>query len=257
MKPGSVIVDLAAEQGGNCELTVPGEVTVAHGVTIIGYKDLPCRLAKTASTLYATNLFRLSEDLIKTNSVEPAADSGAAAIHMNMEDEVIRGTTVINQGEVTWPPPPPKLSAAPAAAPKAAPAPAAHGHGPSTTVSSPARVAVMFAVAAVLFWLIGAGAPTAFLGHFTVFVLGCFIGYMVVWNVTPALHTPLMSVTNAISSIIVIGALVQVAPPLADGITRPELLIKVMAAAAIALTAINMFGGFAVTRRMLEMFRKN
>ena len=258
MKPGSVIVDLAAEQGGNCELTVPGEVTVQHGVTIIGYKDLPCRLAKTASTLYATNLFRLSEDLIKTNSVEPAADTGAAAIHMNMEDEIIRGTTVIDQGNITWPPPPPKLSAAPAAAPKAAaPAPAAHGHGPSTTVSSPARVATMFAVAAVLFWLIGTGAPTAFLGHLTVFVLGCFIGYMVVWNVTPALHTPLMSVTNAISSIIVIGALVQVAPPLADGITRPEMLIKVMAAVAIALTAINMFGGFAVTRRMLEMFRKN
>ncbi|MDR2838408.1 MAG: Re/Si-specific NAD(P)(+) transhydrogenase subunit alpha [Azonexus sp.] len=258
MKPGSVIVDLAAEQGGNCELTVPGEVAVAHGVTIVGYKDLPCRLAKTASTLYATNLFRLSEDLIKTKSVEPESDAGKAAIHLNMEDEVVRCTTVINQGEVTWPPPPPKLSAAPAAAPKAAvPAPAAHGHGPSTSVSSPTRVAVMFAVAAALFGLIGYGAPSDFLGHFTVFVLGCFIGYMVVWNVTPALHTPLMSVTNAISSIIVIGALIQVAPPLSADITRPEMLIKGMAAVAIALTAINMFGGFAVTRRMLEMFRKN
>lgn len=115
----------------------------------------------------------------------------------------------------------------------------------------------MFVFAALIFWLIGMGAPTAFLGHLTVFVLGCFIGYMVVWNVTPALHTPLMSVTNAISSIIVLGALVQVAPPLADGITRPEMLIKVLAAVAIALTAINMFGGFAVTRRMLDMFRKN
>jgi NAD(P) transhydrogenase subunit alpha len=115
----------------------------------------------------------------------------------------------------------------------------------------------MFAFAVLLFGLIGYGAPTAFLGHLTVFVLGCFIGYMVVWNVTPALHTPLMSVTNSISSIIVIGALVQVAPPLVDGITRPELLIKCLAAAAIALTAINMFGGFAVTRRMLDMFRKN
>jgi NAD(P) transhydrogenase subunit alpha len=256
MKPGSVIVDLAAEQGGNCELTVPGEVTVQHGVTIIGYKDLPTRLAKTASTLYATNLFRLSEDLIKTNSVEPAADTGAAAIHMNMDDEVVRGTTVIDQGNVTWPPPPPKLSAAPAAAPKAAPAPAAHGHGPSTEVSSPASVAIKFAVAAFLFYMIGAGAPTAFLGHFTVFVLGCFIGYMVVWNVTPSLHTPLMSVTNAISSIIVIGALVQIAPPMAGGIEQ-GIVIKIMAAVATALTAINMFGGFAVTRRMLEMFRKN
>ena len=256
MKAGSVIVDLAAEQGGNCELTVPGEVTTVHGVTIIGYKDLPTRLPKTASTLYATNLFRLSEDLIKTKSVDPAGE-GAAAIKMNMEDEVVRGTTVIDQGNVTWPPPAPKLSAAPAQPkPAAAPAPA-HGHGPSTTVSSPTRVVVMFAFAALLFGLIGFGAPTAFLGHLTVVVLGCFIGYMVVWNVTPALHTPLMSVTNAISSIIVIGALVQMAPPLADGITRPEMLIKVMAGLGIVLTAINMFGGFAVTRRMLDMFRKN
>lgn len=256
MKAGSVIVDLAAEQGGNCELTVPGEVTVVHGVTIIGYKDLPTRLPKQASTLYATNLFRLSEDLIKTKSVDPAGE-GAAAIHMNMEDEVIRGTTVVDQGNVTWPPPPPKLSAAPAQAkPAVAPAPA-HGHGPSGKVSSPTRVATMFAFAILLFGLIGYGAPTAFLGHLTVFVLGCFIGYMVVWNVTPALHTPLMSVTNSISSIIVIGALVQVAPPLAEGMARPELLIKCLAAAAIALTAINMFGGFAVTRRMLDMFRKN
>src|SRR5690606_31986722 len=166
--------------------------------------------------------------------------------------------TVIKEGNITWPPPPPKQVAAPAQQPKpAAPPPAAHGHGPSGNVSSPARVATLFGFGALLFWLIGMGAPTAFLGHFTVFVLGCFIGYMVVWNVTPALHTPLMSVTNAISSIIVIGALVQVAPPLADGITRPELLIKVLAAVGIALTAINMFGGFAVTRRMLEMFRKN
>jgi len=253
MKPGSVIVDIA---GGNCELTKAGEVVVAHGVTIIGYTDLPNRLPKQASTLYATNLFRLSEDLVKTKSVDPAGE-GAAAIHMNMEDEVIRGTTVINQGEVTWPPPPPKLSAAPAQQAKPAAPPPPPAHGAPSAPSSPARVATLFVFGALLFWLIGVGAPTAFLGHFTVFVLGCFIGYMVVWNVTPALHTPLMSVTNAISSIIVIGALVQVAPPLADGITRPEVLIKCLAGAAIALTAINMFGGFAVTRRMLGMFRKN
>jgi NAD(P) transhydrogenase subunit alpha len=254
MKPGSVIVDMAAEQGGNCELTEPGKVVVKHGVTIVGYTDLPSRLPKQASTLYATNLLRLTEELCKDAEGKKTTDG---SINVNMEDEAIRGLTVIKEGNITWPPPPPKQVAAPAK-PAAAPVPApSHGHGPSGNVSSPKRVVTMFAIAAVLFWLIGIGAPTAFLGHFTVFVLGCFIGYMVVWNVTPALHTPLMSVTNAISSIIVIGALVQVAPPLADGITRPELLIKVMAAVAIALTAINMFGGFAVTRRMLDMFRKN
>lgn len=255
MKPGSVIVDMAAEQGGNCELTEPGKVVVKHGVTIIGYTDLPSRLPKQASTLYATNLLRLTEELSKDAEGKKTTDG---TVNVNMEDEAIRGLTVIKEGNITWPPPPPKQVAAPAAKPAAAPAPApAHGHGPSGNVSSPKRVVTMFVFAALLFWLIGVGAPTAFLGHFTVFVLGCFIGYMVVWNVTPALHTPLMSVTNAISSIIVLGALVQVAPPLADGITRPEMLIKCLAAVAIALTAINMFGGFAVTRRMLDMFRKN
>ncbi|HWV62425.1 MAG TPA: Re/Si-specific NAD(P)(+) transhydrogenase subunit alpha, partial [Oxalicibacterium sp.] len=253
MKPGSVIVDMAAEQGGNCELTEPGKVVVKHGVTIIGYTDLPSRLPKQASTLYATNLLRLTEELSKDAEGKKTTDG---TINVNMEDEAIRGLTVIKEGNITWPPPPPKPVAAPVAKPAAAPAPA-HGHGPSGNVSSPKRVVTMFIFAAVLFWLIGMGAPTAFLGHFTVFVLGCFIGYMVVWNVTPALHTPLMSVTNVISSIIVLGALVQVAPPLADGITRPEMLIKGLAAVAIALTAINMFGGFAVTRRMLDMFRKN
>lgn len=253
MKPGSVIVDMAAEQGGNCELTEPGKVVVKHGVTIVGYTDLPSRLPKQASTLYSTNLLRLTEELSKDSEGKKTTDG---TINVNMEDEAIRGLTVVKDGSITWPAPPLKQVAAPAAKPAPAPAPS-HGHGPSTTVSSPKRVVTMFVFAALIFWLIGMGAPTAFLGHLTVFVLGCFIGYMVVWNVTPALHTPLMSVTNAISSIIVLGALVQVAPPLADGITRPEMLIKVLAAVAIALTAINMFGGFAVTRRMLDMFRKN
>jgi NAD(P) transhydrogenase subunit alpha len=253
MKPGSVIVDMAAEQGGNCELTEPGKVVVKHGVTIVGYTDLPSRLPKQASTLYSTNLLRLTEELCKDAEGKKTTDG---TINVNMEDEAIRGLTVIKEGNITWPPPPLKQVAVQAAKPAVAPAPA-HGHGPSGKVSSPTRVATMFAFAVLLFGLIGYGAPTAFLGHLTVFVLGCFIGYMVVWNVTPALHTPLMSVTNSISSIIVIGALVQVAPPLVDGITRPELLIKCLAAAAIALTAINMFGGFAVTRRMLDMFRKN
>jgi NAD(P) transhydrogenase subunit alpha len=252
MKPGSVIVDMAAEQGGNCELTEPGTIVVRHGVTIIGYTDLPSRLAKQSSTLYATNLFRLAEELCKAKD---------GVIDVNMEDEVIRGTTVIKEGEITWPPPPPKLSAAPPAVVKpAAPVPAAkgkgHGHGGGAPASG-ARTAVMFGIAALLFWFIGANAPAAFLGHFTVFVLACFVGYMVVWNVTPALHTPLMSVTNAISSIIAIGALVQIAPPLAgSGVPRPDDWIRWLSAAGIALTAINMFGGFAVTQRMLAMFRK-
>ncbi|QNN58694.1 Re/Si-specific NAD(P)(+) transhydrogenase subunit alpha [Diaphorobacter ruginosibacter] len=249
MKPGSVIVDMAAEQGGNCELTVPGEAVVRHGVTIIGYTDLASRLAKQSSTLYATNLLRLTEELCK-------AKDGVAVV--NMEDDAIRGLTVIKDGEITWPAPP--LKAAPAPAPKAAAAPveqkkSGHGHGTGAPMSAKA-LTIVFAIAAVLFWLIGAYAPAAFLGHFTVFVLACFIGYMVVWNVTPALHTPLMSVTNAISSIIAIGALVQIAPPEAGTNGRPDGLIMWLAFAALVLTAVNMFGGFAVTRRMLAMFRK-
>ncbi len=266
MKPGSVIVDMAAEQGGNCALTEPGRVVTKHGVIIIGYTDLPSRLATQASTLYSTNLFRLSEELCKAPGVAPSGTgSNIGVFNVNMEDEVIRGTTVVKEGAVTWPPPAPKLSAAPA---KAAPAKAmpvvaekkGHGHGVGEPMAA-RTLAIMFAAAAVLFLLIGAYAPPAFLGHFTVFVLACFVGYMVVWNVTPALHTPLMSVTNAISSIIIIGAITQVAPPLlADGArqvgARPDELIRWLAVAGIALTAINMFGGFAVTQRMLSMFRK-
>ena len=252
MKPGSVIVDMAAEQGGNCELTEPGQAVVKHGVTIVGYTDLVSRLSKQSSTLYATNLFRLSEELCKTKD---------GIIDVNMEDEAIRGLTVIKEGNITWPPPAPKLSAAPPAAAKpAAAAPAAkkggHGHGSASEPMAGNKLAIMFGVAAALFWFVGANAPTAFLAHFTVFVLACFVGYMVVWNVTPALHTPLMSVTNAISSIIAIGALVQIAPPLVVGMPAPNEWIRWLAVGGIVLTAVNMFGGFAVTQRMLAMFRK-
>jgi H+-translocating NAD(P) transhydrogenase subunit alpha len=249
MKPGSVIVDMAAERGGNCELTEPGKAVVKHGVTIVGYTDLTSRLAKQSSTLYATNLLRLTEELCKTKD---------GRIDVNMDDDAIRGLTVVKEGSITWPPPPPKVAAAPAAKPAAA-KPAekkGHGHGASEPMSGKS-LATVFAVGAIVFLLVGLYAPAAFLSHFTVFVLACFVGYMVVWNVTPSLHTPLMSVTNAISSIIAIGALIQVAPPLAgDAGNRPNELILGTAVFALALTAINMFGGFAVTRRMLAMFRK-
>jgi NAD(P) transhydrogenase subunit alpha len=252
MQPGSVIVDMAAEQGGNCELTEPGEAVVRHGVTIIGYTDLPSRLAKQASTLYANNLFRLTEELCKNKD---------GVIDVNMDDDAIRGLTVIKEGSITWPAPPPKLPAAPppakpAAAPPSATKKSGHGHGPAGPMPV-ATLAGVFGVGALLFILVGAFAPASFVAHFTVFVLACFIGYMVIWNVTPALHTPLMSVTNAISSIIAVGALVQVAPPLGgSGTGRPDGLILGLAVLALTLTAINMFGGFAVTRRMLAMFRK-
>src|SRR5881394_3025451 len=232
MKPGSVIVDLAAEQGGNCELTEPNQVVVRHGVTIIGYTDLPSRLARQSSTLYATNLFRLTEELCKTKD---------GVVNVNMEDDAIRGLTVIKNGSVTWPPPPLKLPAPPAAKPAAAVKAPAHG---KSEPMSARTLAIVFTVGTLLFLFIGNNAPPAFMNHFTVFVLACFVGYMVVWNVTPALHTPLMSVTNAISSIIIIGALVQIAPPALAAVTsegrRPDVIIRWLAVAGIALTAINM-----------------
>ena len=249
MKPGSVIVDMAAEQGGNCELTEPGQAVVKHGVTIVGYTDLASRLAKQSSTLYSNNLLRLTEELCKTKD---------GVVNVNMDDDAIRGLTVIKDGTVTWPAPPLKLPA-PVAKPKAAvaaPAAKGHGHGAGEPMSAKS-LAITFAVGALALLAVGAFAPASFLSHFTVFVLACFIGYMVIWNVTPSLHTPLMSVTNAISSIIAIGALIQIAPPLAGaGADRPSGLILGMAVLALVLTAINMFGGFAVTRRMLAMFRK-
>jgi NAD(P) transhydrogenase subunit alpha len=245
---------MAAEQGGNCELTVPGEAVVRHGVTIIGYTDLASRLAGQSSTLYSNNLLRLAEELCKTKD---------GVIDVNFDDDAIRGLTVIKQGAVTWPPPPPKLPPAPPK-PAAKPAPAAaadkkgHGHGAGAPASA-AKAATLVIAGAILFALIGYGAPAAFLGHFTVFVLACFVGYMVIWNVTPALHTPLMSVTNAVSSIIAIGALVQLAPDLrqiSTDLTRPNEWIRWLAVIGIGLATINMFGGFAVTQRMLQMFRK-
>ncbi|NLA20962.1 Re/Si-specific NAD(P)(+) transhydrogenase subunit alpha [Burkholderia cepacia] len=251
MKPGSVIVDMAGEQGGNCELTVPGEAVVRHGVTIVGYTDLASRLARQSSTLYATNLLRVIEELCKAKD---------GTINVDFNDDAIRGLTVIKEGNVTWPPPPiqqPVAAPKPATPPVAAAASKGHGHGSGEPMSAKS-LAIVFAVGALAFLLVGQFAPATFLAHFTVFVLACFVGYMVIWNVTPSLHTPLMSVTNAISSIIAIGALVQVAPPLGEAAAgdRPSGLILGLAVGALTLTAVNMFGGFAVTRRMLAMFRK-
>jgi NAD(P) transhydrogenase subunit alpha len=236
MKDGSVIVDLAAEQGGNCELTKPGECYEHDGVTIIGYTDMASRLAAQSSQLYATNLRHLITDMT------PEKDGN---IVIDFEDEVVRGATVCREGEITWPPPPPQISAAP---PKQAPAPAPEAPVKAEKKRSFVGPAIATAVGALALLGLGAVAPADFMAHFTVFVLACFVGYMVIWNVTAALHTPLMSVTNAISSIIVIGALLQ--------ISSETELIKWIAVGTVAITAVNIFGGFAVTRRMLEMFRK-
>jgi len=238
MKEGSVIVDLAAEQGGNCELTEPGTVVRKHGVTIIGYTDLPSRMPTTSSQLYATNLRHLLTELC------PEKDG---IIHVNMDDVVIRGATVVKDGKITWPPPPIPVSKEekkPATPPPEAPAPEeAKKKIPTEWVTLG-----LMALAGVALYGLGLVAPPEFLAHFTVFVLACFVGYMVIWNVTPALHTPLMSVTNAISGIIVIGALLQV--------SSPGIVLKFLAFVAILIASVNIFGGFWVTQRMLGMFKK-
>jgi len=234
MKDGSVIVDLAAEQGGNCELTEPGKVIVHNGVTIIGYTDMASRLATQSSQLYASNLRHLLTDMT------PEKDG---QIVVDMEDEAIRGATVCKDGKTTWPPPAPKLSVAPSK-PKPPPA-AVPAAAKKRSVAGPI---IGMVIAGLALLGLGAVAPASFMAHFTVFVLACFVGYMVIWNVTAALHTPLMSVTNAISSIIIIGALIQV--------SSTDEVIKWVAVATVLLTSINIAGGFAVTRRMLEMFRK-
>ena len=234
MKAGSVIVDLAAEQGGNCACTEKDQVVQRHGVTVIGYTNLPSRLANQSSQLYATNLRHLLTDLC------PDKDGNVV---INFEDEVIRGATVIKEGGITWPPPPPQLSAAPAKTAASAAEVKAEPKPPSVLAQW-----LPFVIAGLALFGVGYGAPESFLSHFTVFILACFVGYQVIWNVTASLHTPLMSVTNAISGIIVIGALVQV--------SAPALIVQVLSGLAILIASINIAGGFLVTRRMLEMFRK-
>ncbi len=235
MKNGSVIVDLAAEQGGNCKLTQADNVVAKHGVTIIGYTDLPSRLPTQSSQLYATNIRHLLVDMCPEKN-------GKAFV--NMDDEVVRGATVIKEGKITWPPPPPTISVAPKQEPAKQTAPVKQEDKASSTM----KLFITFLLGGLALFGLGYVAPQAFMQHFTVFVLACFVGYMVIWNVTPALHTPLMSVTNAISSIIIIGALIQV--------SSSEKWIMYLAAISALITSINITGGFAVTRRMLQMFRK-
>ena len=237
MKKGSVIVDLAAENGGNCELTQPGQVVERHGVHILGYMDLPSRLAPTASFLYGNNLGHLLSDM-----------GGGATFHVNLEDEVVRGSIVLLNGELMWPPPRREPPPVPQKAATAAPA-GARAHEKKAAEGGGAGTAVALVIGALAFAGLGLVAPASFLAHLTVFALACVVGWQVVWNVTPALHTPLMSVTNAISGIIVIGGMLQVSGPMND----PAVLLG---AAAILLATINIAGGFLVTQRMLKMFRR-
>ncbi|CAK9885046.1 MAG: NAD(P) transhydrogenase subunit alpha [Candidatus Erwinia impunctatus] len=236
MKPGSVVVDLAAQTGGNCELTIADQVvTTDNGVKIIGYTDLPSRLPTQSSQLYGTNLVNLMKLLCKEKNGE---------IDINFEDVVVRGVTVVREGEITWPAPPIQVSAAP----KAAPAAAEVKTEVAEKKTSSLRNALIFAIALILFGWFASVAPAAFLSHFTVFALSCVVGYYVVWNVSHALHTPLMSVTNAISGIIVVGAVLQMGH---GG------WVSVLSFIAVLIASINIFGGFTVTQRMLKMFRKN
>ena len=236
MKTGSVIVDLAAEQGGNCELTRPNEIVKDEGLTIIGLTDLPSRMAAQSSTLFGNNVVHLLSDL------SPNKDG---TLNIDMDDEVIRGLTVVNGHDVTWPPPAPRLSAAPSV-------PASESSSPVPPVpvkkSSASGTLISLAIVVAAILGVGAVAPASFMGHFTVFVLAIFVGWQVIWNVTPALHTPLMSVTNAISGIIVIGALVQMG--------SSSTTVIALAMVALFVASINIFGGFWVTQRMLRMFRK-
>jgi NAD(P) transhydrogenase subunit alpha len=245
MKPGSVVVDLAAERGGNCDLTVPDQkVVTQNGVTIIGYTDFPSRMATQASTLYATNIRHFLSDLT------PGKDG--RIVH-NMDDDLIRGATVTHKGEVTYPPPPPKVQAIAAAKPREKPKELTPHERREREIAAfkaqtRAQVAVLAAGGALIL-LAGAFAPPSFMAHFIVFVLACFVGFQVIWNVSHALHTPLMAVTNAISGIIVLGALLQVG--------SGNWLIVALSAVSILIATINIVGGFLVTRRMLAMFQKS
>lgn len=245
MKPGSVIVDLAAERGGNCELTVADQRVVSdNGVVIIGYTDFPSRMAAQASTLYSTNIRHMMTDLT------PAKDG--VVVH-NMEDDVIRGATVAFEGNVTYPPPPPKIQAIAAQKPKEkAKELTPEEKRAKETAAFKAQTksqGFLLLIGTALLLLVGAYAPASFMNHFVVFMLACFIGFQVIWNVSHSLHTPLMAVTNAISGIVILGALLQIG--------SGNWLVVLLAALSVLVATINIVGGFLVTRRMLAMFQKS
>ena len=237
MKPGSIIVDLAAAGGGNCDLTVAGKVVNADGVKIIGYTDLVSRLPNQSSQLYANNLVNL------TKLICPEKDG---TIKVDFEDQVVRNMTVVMGDEITFPPPPIKVSAAPVK--PAVQKVEIKGVVQVEEPANPIKKYLMMGAGAAFFAWVASVAPADFLSHFTVFVLACVIGYNVVWNVSHSLHTPLMSVTNAISGIIVVGALLQIG--------NDNILIQILAGVAVLIATINIVGGFMVTKRMLKMFRK-
>ncbi|KXS37766.1 MAG: NAD(P) transhydrogenase subunit alpha [Halomonadaceae bacterium T82-2] len=245
MKPGSVIVDLAAEKGGNCDLTVPDErIVTDNGVVIVGYTDFPSRMATQASLLYATNVRHMLTDLT------PDKDG---VLQHDMEDDVIRGTTVTHQGEITFPPPPPKVKAIGATQPKPKvkePTPEekkAAEH--AAFLAQTKRQVALLVAGGVVMWLLGLVAPASFMQHFIVFALSCFVGFQVIWNVSHSLHTPLMAVTNAISGIIILGAILQIG--------SSSILVGLLAGISVLIASINIVGGFLVTRRMLAMFQKS
>ena len=244
MKPGSVVVDLAAERGGNCDLTVPDEKIVSeNGVTVVGYSDFPSRMAAQSSTLYATNIRHMMTDLT------PEKDG---QVNHNMEDDVIRGATVAHKGAVTFPPPTPKVQAIAAKPKEMVPekTPEERRSEEAAAFQQQTKNQVtLLAVGGALMLLVGAYAPASFMQHFIVFVLSVFVGFQVIWNVSHSLHTPLMAVTNAISSIIILGAVLQIG--------SGSFLVILLAAISVFFAGINIFGGFLVTRRMLAMFQKS
>ena len=244
MKRGSVIVDLAAERGGNCELTVKDEkIVTPNGVTIVGYTDFPSRMGAQASTLYSNNIRHMLSDLT------PGKDG---VINHNMDDDVIRGATVARAGAITFPPPPPKIQAIAVQKrekPKELTPEEKRAQEVAAFKAQTRQQVTLLGVGGALLLIAGFFAPASFMSHFIVFVLSCFVGFQVIWNVSHSLHTPLMAITNAISSIIILGALLQIG--------SGNWLVLILAALSVLMAGINIFGGFMVTRRMLAMFQKS